>query len=447
MSLDLETIYGLLPEVPHAGRRVAETLDDLLTPAEQARLQALRDSLAAGEGLDTAQQEELLLLERKRLRGPLQALLTVSSPSRSRDSKRTSTSSTTTSSSRRVPSGWSLHRRPGGISATRPTTSEAAGERSGRRRRHDPLQTAQGDRGRAGSAGRRHHHVGCRRRRVLPPAGDDPIPQPHPKLDHHGTVNLRRVDQLEALGTAFDRLSHTADVRRIATRGGRYNIPNLGIFLWRRHHGGSRTRPPLGSTHAVTCSVRWAPTRSSSTWPSGTSRSHSWPGRSTCRCRSPAVRCGGHSGSSSGLAAACRSRWAAGAGIRRRRGLRSVGHRTDPDTSGWHHMAQTKVAVDPVLGRIVFPADTTDAVLVTFHYGFIADIGGGEYDRGAMEALPQPVRDVPASRATIAQALGDVAGPARWRSRAAARIRRRPCSQRPRMRGSSCGPRTEGARS
>ena len=82
----------------------------------------------------------------------------------------------------------------------------------------------------------------------------------------------------------------------------------------------------------------------------------------------------------------------------------------DPDTSGWHHMAQTKVAVDPVLGRIVFPADTTDAVLVTFHYGFIADIGGGEYDRGATEALPQPVRDVPASRATIAQALGDVAG-------------------------------------
>ena len=73
-------------------------------------------------------------------------------------------------------------------------------------------------------------------------------------------------------------------------------------------------------------------------------------------------------------------------------------------------MAQTKVAVDPVLGRIVFPADTTDAVLVTFHYGFIADIGGGEYDRGATEALPQPVRDVPASRATIAQALGDVAG-------------------------------------
>ncbi len=35
-----------------------------------------------------------------------------------------------------------------------------------------------------------------------------------------------------ALG-AFDPFSHTAEVRRAATRGGRHNIPNIGLLLWR----------------------------------------------------------------------------------------------------------------------------------------------------------------------------------------------------------------------
>jgi len=41
-----------------------------------------------------------------------------------------------------------------------------------------------------------------------------------------------------------------------------------------------------------------------------------------------------------------------------------------------------KVAVDPEMGRIVFPRDRRKKdVWVSYHYGFSADIGGGEYDR------------------------------------------------------------------
>src|SRR5436190_10647694 len=40
-------------------------------------------------------------------------------------------------------------------------------------------------------------------------------------------------EPFERLDTAFDSLTHTADVRSIATGRGRYNIPNVGIFLWR----------------------------------------------------------------------------------------------------------------------------------------------------------------------------------------------------------------------
>ena len=34
------------------------------------------------------------------------------------------------------------------------------------------------------------------------------------------------------VGTAFDRASHRVDVRRIRSRRGRYNIQNIGVFLW-----------------------------------------------------------------------------------------------------------------------------------------------------------------------------------------------------------------------
>ena len=47
------------------------------------------------------------------------------------------------------------------------------------------------------------------------------------------TPDLRGTNQLELLGGPFEQIAHTADVRHIYNRRGRYNIPNLGIFLWR----------------------------------------------------------------------------------------------------------------------------------------------------------------------------------------------------------------------
>ena len=54
------------------------------------------------------------------------------------------------------------------------------------------------------------------------------------------------------------------------------------------------------------------------------------------------------------------------------------------DLSQWSYRPQRDyVAVDPALGRIVFPLGQLpkDGVWVTYHYGFSMDIGGGEYDR------------------------------------------------------------------
>lgn len=54
------------------------------------------------------------------------------------------------------------------------------------------------------------------------------------------------------------------------------------------------------------------------------------------------------------------------------------------DLSNWRYLPQRgKVAVDPVLGRIAFSPQELPkkGVWVSYHYGFSADIGGGEYDR------------------------------------------------------------------
>lgn len=49
----------------------------------------------------------------------------------------------------------------------------------------------------------------------------------------HRTPDLRRTNELELLNTAFDSITHTVDVRRIALDRGRHNLPNIGLFLWR----------------------------------------------------------------------------------------------------------------------------------------------------------------------------------------------------------------------
>ncbi|HEY1266207.1 MAG TPA: hypothetical protein VGH16_03060, partial [Candidatus Binatia bacterium] len=47
------------------------------------------------------------------------------------------------------------------------------------------------------------------------------------------SADAAQWNALEYSDTPFDKLAHTGEVRRIASRRGRYNIPNLGIFLYR----------------------------------------------------------------------------------------------------------------------------------------------------------------------------------------------------------------------
>jgi hypothetical protein len=73
------------------------------------------------------------------------------------------------------------------------------------------------------------------------------------------TPSLRGAAALEAVGGPFDPAPRTAEVRSIGKERGRYNIPNVGLFLWRlgayrltkavaHHHGGKKySFNPLGN--------------------------------------------------------------------------------------------------------------------------------------------------------------------------------------------------------
>jgi len=55
----------------------------------------------------------------------------------------------------------------------------------------------------------------------------------HTRLHRQVAPDLRKMNQLDLLDTAFDTIAHTADVRHISSGRGKHNIPNIGLFVWK----------------------------------------------------------------------------------------------------------------------------------------------------------------------------------------------------------------------
>ncbi len=199
---------------------------------------------------------------------------------------------------------------------------------------------------------------------------------------------LSRWEPLEHLGTAFEVLPHSADVRRIASGRGRFNIPNVGIFLWRLgaySHTRARafavdgqrflfsplgnsaplfTRPvPLGAIDEFTRRAD----RRNVPMPIGRRTADRYLADYYDPEKSFFV-------------------WADGVGLDMSQvRICNLGDLKDAGgqpTGDWAHVPAPggKVAIDPVLGRIAFPGQP-DVVEVLYHRGFSMDLGGGEYDR------------------------------------------------------------------
>ncbi len=75
----------------------------------------------------------------------------------------------------------------------------------------------------------------------------DPAAKSPAACDRVGTVNLRNRDAADRIGGAFEITAHTVDVRGPNATNGRYNVPNVGFFLYRL-----QSYPVLGDARPVT---------------------------------------------------------------------------------------------------------------------------------------------------------------------------------------------------
>ena len=207
----------------------------------------------------------------------------------------------------------------------------------------------------------------------------------HIRPQAQATANLRDAAHLELAGTfqagAFDAFAHTAEMRRISTRSGRYNIPNVGIFLW-RVQSLRLVRVPLVDADGAgpPLPLRRARHRQAAVRGRGPLADPLRPLRRDTKAHL-AARYG------TGLALLLETETAAGVDPIAAADVRICNLSDDPAAPGtWAHQPQpgdTFVAVDPVLGRVAFAAAPAagETRLATFHYGSALAAGGGGYDR------------------------------------------------------------------
>jgi hypothetical protein len=203
------------------------------------------------------------------------------------------------------------------------------------------------------------------------------------------TPDLRKGEPLERLGGAFETTAHTLDVRNINSQRGKYNIPNIGIFLFRLRAYSLTNAPafqldarrflfsPLGNNMPLfnlsETEQQITQLASPQNVPLPISRRvlHESLAAYYGRAKSFFLRVNDAEVDASQIV---------------------VCDLSDANGAWTHQPASGKIALDPALGRIAF--STSDAapnsVNVSYHYGFSADMGGGEYNRADSfdETLP-----------------------------------------------------------
>lgn len=246
----------------------------------------------------------------------------------------------------------------------------------------------------------------------------------HVRPGRGGTVDLRDIARLAPVGGPFDRAAHTADLRHIDEGGGRYNVPNVGLFLWRlqpyfvaRATANPLSKPsdgryrfsPLGNDAAL---FNRPQTETDITQ---LAAEQNVPGPLRRRplydeleARRQALADGEAPRAVYFGAQPVLQVFADGRSVPPERIM--VCDLSDPPSpipEGWRRPAAARsyepasggpprampieVAVDPVLGRLAFPKGVTpEQVQVSYAYGFPGDLGGGPYER--RETLAGPSR-------------------------------------------------------
>jgi hypothetical protein len=216
----------------------------------------------------------------------------------------------------------------------------------------------------------------------------------HLRLWNHYAPDLRCWKAGLYIETGFDRTPHKVDVRRIELRRGRYNLPNIGIFLWSlRAYSVTSDQAAIGAA-SPEC-LRFSSLgmdiplfhRAISQGQEITDAAQPFnvPDRLKRRVLCDDLRKGVgavYYGEGKSLALYLDGQLLNPYEI-------EVANLYGADGS-WANMPAAgspyKAAVDPELGRIALPPAAAGATLpkitVSHYYGFNADLGSGEYARG-----------------------------------------------------------------
>lgn len=227
-------------------------------------------------------------------------------------------------------------------------------------------------------------------------------------LERGRTADMRLGDALERLDGPFDELAHIVDVRRINSHRtpGRYNIPSLGLFIWRLRSY-SITKAPTYSkdgsaiyTFSVLGNNMPLFTRPVEE-PEPTHIADETNVPAPIRRRAFQDRLEDFYGEGKSL---CIWRDSLDDPV-------PIENIIASDLSGQGYIPEgDDIAVDPELGRIAlsdsYLRKNPDAGLwVSYHYGFSADIGGGEYPRELSQRPEQAFYRV--GRDEEIQSIGD----------------------------------------
>ena len=253
----------------------------------------------------------------------------------------------------------------------------------------------------------------------------------HIRLENESFPEIRLSEPLEFVSTPFDKLAHTVDVRRISSERGKYNIPNIGIFLWRLNNYSITNGPAfrlddrryyfdaLGKDTELYNNPETEPEITHLAEPINVPMpirrrvfdrhlddyygvkgdDPSAPLKSIlihvddkpvltdpATLHSPPVT------KLSELIQVC-----------------DLSDITDSSGNviGWAHKPADRISIDPVLGRIAFPENQPppERVHVSYNYGFSAEMGGGEYNRESSFTTLTRIINVPADEPDIDSAV------------------------------------------
>jgi hypothetical protein len=226
----------------------------------------------------------------------------------------------------------------------------------------------------------------------------------HVRLAPPATPSMRDAARAELADGPFDPFAHTLEVRNAPTRGGRFNIPNVGIYLWRLRSyeigagnpgdesadfASARRQGGQWSIHPVGCDSPLFNVERTETTITHLAEEQNVPGelrRLALHAELERVRVGIDvpppvfmTENSPVLRVFVRK---SGEPLPVEVQRKDMYLCDIPDDVELHVPAPRALAVDPSRGRLAFPAAlAVEEVWVKNSYGFAGDLGGGPYER------------------------------------------------------------------